>query len=1370
MSDNHRKLYSKKGTGTVPKIKCGNNTSLFNHDEPSLLSNNLSADFNRPNTVKHLRNSGKYQTHPYFGMDRFINEQHQNGTIMPSNDLTSQNVSGSISRRNSSETVPKCDNITKYPDKKQIEDKLNQIREYLHITSTLMSNMKNSEDQMLENGFDSTADTASHLSKGFLEKKVEHANRQLEMLHEHENLLITLQMKAENQLRDARHAQQRLCAHQNISHVDDISDHNSNEINDVSYNPGSKKANQDIIKELEDRLNSLRADNSTPRQGSVNIQEQFQAQVDSIQQKINQLRDSNDNRNQLVHLLDKRDVQLQSEHMELQGKLRELQNKKMQVDQLVSQLQSMNEESEEDDIGFQVRKIVTMKEQLSKLKDMLEIVKNSENLREHQNVNESDIAQTDVVNPISSKSDNMIQNDVRSSQHDNHENISNSRLESNTRSSNERKIKEKQVNKKSMNANEKERMKLQAELHAKKRELEELMCKHKAASSNLNQDVQCENKSDIGATNHSLYEGTTNSWYPMPSNLYHLPNSSERYSSDEGGEDDINEYSELNSSGEASNLQMIQPMAALNYPTSNYVKHKSAEPSLDIPESYMRTSSHSPDHSVHSVTGSGTRVPGCRNRSNNERDAQNKSQVQKQLELIRSVCDSMLEQQTLTKESSAATQNVRNNLTPSPLYSDLRQYSSSNPLSGNTLNIMHPVIDASWTPSTCSQSNIMFNDASGYQNWLTTNTLQTQAFMLNTLNQCCQMLWLQQRELTSLRNTIAAMQEKLQTSFDQNNPIPVEGSQIRTGLVNSKMNQVSSATSLPNLNHPHATHTITNTIESAYANQNNLHNARILESSLNNSVHQNAASGHSNNTLLQGVNQSLPSQIWNGQALNNQVAPGNRANNYWDNFRSYSRQNLLSSKSNEGLQSQSSATERTTNTTERCSYTLPSFSTQKRNPTQQESLNSSVDNTPKRKTVFKSPGQPLSTESIVSSIPPDVLNINEIQISQHKSNENNDLVELPLQIGFEAFTDAFDHLSTSINASRPETQDCKNCTISTQRNRNEWQNNTDPGNRQSKSKLFEELRENVYKEVASLISANQGRPHFLIQLFRDLQLVSSDPMRRKTLQSIQSLISHSLSDNASSVFQQSANAQTAGIDNDVLAHYPSYFEVPANSWNHLTLNIESDSGLDTDCPDYLSEVLEFLNSHSNDILQPNLLDSLKELLTECTFSTIFLNNNKDSIIQKHFVNSATEAFEQYKGKRVQDVRLSILQTIEDLLRGEISLIRLMRENMPNTNDLNSLLTSETKDSNNTPQIQNGDLAEADQSRLEIEDEEEGAVGGVLNIADDCNTNSIGQTDTEFTEQGLDQVPTRLTAHSRSQLSTPIRDHLNSTRADASEQF
>lgn len=51
-------------------------------------------------------------------------------------------------RRDSSGTVPKCDNVTKYPDKKQIEDKLTQIREYIRVTSSLMATTKHVDEQV----------------------------------------------------------------------------------------------------------------------------------------------------------------------------------------------------------------------------------------------------------------------------------------------------------------------------------------------------------------------------------------------------------------------------------------------------------------------------------------------------------------------------------------------------------------------------------------------------------------------------------------------------------------------------------------------------------------------------------------------------------------------------------------------------------------------------------------------------------------------------------------------------------------------------------------------------------------------------------------------------------------------------------------------------------------------------------------------------------------------------------------------------------------------------------------------------------------------------------------------------------------------
>lgn len=117
--------------------------------------------------------------------------------------------------------------------------------------------------------------------------------------------------------------------------------------------------------------------------------------------------------------------------------------------------------------------------------------------------------------------------------------------------------------------------------------------------------------------------------------------------------------------------------------------------------------------------------------------------------------------------------------------------------------------------------------------------------------------------------------------------------QIRTPIVppppppnpNPKLNHVTSATSMPNLNQMQTN--IDSTVVAAAAYANNLHGARLIDTSLNNNNNNNNTfSSVNSNTVLHGTNQQLSSQMWNGQvALNNQVAPGNRANNYWDNFR-----------------------------------------------------------------------------------------------------------------------------------------------------------------------------------------------------------------------------------------------------------------------------------------------------------------------------------------------------------------------------------------------------------------------------------------------------------------------------------------------------
>uniref|UniRef100_T1GZ97 Uncharacterized protein n=1 Tax=Megaselia scalaris TaxID=36166 RepID=T1GZ97_MEGSC len=92
-------------------------------------------------------------------------------------------------------------------------------------------------------------------------------------------------------------------------------------------------------------------------------------------------------------------------------------------------------------------------------------------------------------------------------------------------------------------------------------------------------------------------------------------------------------------------------------------------------------------------------------------------------------------------------------------------------------------------------------------------------------------------------------------------------------------------------------------------NSSNNHNNQLHANNISNLLAQQQQ--HQLNLMrLNNVNNSASNQASSQcnqastanaspSALNNQIVPGNRANNYLDNFRSYSRQNLLSSKSNE---------------------------------------------------------------------------------------------------------------------------------------------------------------------------------------------------------------------------------------------------------------------------------------------------------------------------------------------------------------------------------------------------------------------------------------------------------------------------------------
>ncbi|XP_036216873.2 uncharacterized protein cmb [Bactrocera oleae] len=276
--------------------------------------------------------------------------------------------------------------------------------------------------------------------------------------------------------------------------------------------------------------------------------------------------------------------------------------------------------------------------------------------------------------------------------------------------------------------------------------------------------------------------------------------------------------------------------------------------------------------------------------------------------------------------------------------------------------------------------------------------VQTQQMLINSVCQCNQMLWHQQREIDALNNTIHVLQERLLALTGNVNAIPltdlpyslraesVPPPGITTGTLpnNLYLSSTNRAQSeQPTLFMPGLTTTTRNSafsnyqrhqqqqyqqhgrIATAFSSEtqhsniaaasstnaglyNTLNNAApppppppnqaashynnevpqspplqgnaagpgpIFMHHHNNAIHQNNANLRTQNHYANNLHQQQQLQqqqqhghsnvnIGGGNTLNNQVPPGNRANNYWDNFRSYSRQNLLSTNSNKSNEEQ----------------------------------------------------------------------------------------------------------------------------------------------------------------------------------------------------------------------------------------------------------------------------------------------------------------------------------------------------------------------------------------------------------------------------------------------------------------------------------
>lgn len=167
------------------------------------------------------------------------------------------------------------------------------------------------------------------------------------------------------------------------------------------------------------------------------------------------------------------------------------------------------------------------------------------------------------------------------------------------------------------------------------------------------------------------------------------------------------------------------------------------------------------------------------------------------------------------------------------------------------------------------------------------------------------------------------------------------------------------------------------------------------------------------------------------------------------------------------------------------------------------------------------------------------------------------------------------------------------------------------------TKLFDLLRENIYSEVTTLIGVNESHPDFLIQLFRELQLISSDPLRQKVLQSIRNVLSQygALLENQNNDAENAEGASEAAITS-----------TEANCHDCSNQNVCS-STVQID-----NKIVRFLLMKSEEIFTSELLESLaSNILGNCT----------DSRQSRRLL----ELLSKYEGLRVCDVSSDIIENL-----------------------------------------------------------------------------------------------------------------------------
>ncbi|RMC14048.1 hypothetical protein DUI87_09135 [Hirundo rustica rustica] len=224
--------------------------------------------------------------------------------------------------------------------------------------------------------------------------------------------------------------------------------------------------------------------------------------------------------------------------------------------------------------------------------------------------------------------------------------------------------------------------------------------------------------------------------------------------------------------------------------------------------------------------------------------------------------------------------------------------------------------------------------------------------------------------------------------------------------------------------------------------------------------------------------------------------------------------------------------------------------------------------------------------------------------------------------------------------------------------------NTETG---SDLSMFEALRDTIYSEVATLISQNESRPHFLIELFHELQLLNTDYLRQRALYALQDIVTRHLSEkNEKGKCAKSLNSATWVASNSELTPSESLASTDDETFGK---NFSTEACQDCEQPDVDNGSIMSTSSNFEPFATDDLGTSECQSVPQsgdvsavpCPRIDTQQLDRQIKAIMKEVIPFLKDSLAKFAGRKLKDCGEDLLVEISEVLFNELAFFKLMQD-------------------------------------------------------------------------------------------------------------